>query len=107
MGKLRVEVVEAWPARQERVLLELDDGATVRSALAAAGRPAVRTAGIHGRRVALDTALADGDRVEIYRALKVDPREARRRRVMDAEKSGSDPDFFSCLPRSRRASPRP
>lgn len=81
MGKLRVEVIEAWPTRVARVVLELEAGATVRAALAAAGRPAVRSAGIHGRRVALDAALADGDRVEIYRALNADPKEARRRRV--------------------------
>lgn len=81
MGKLRVEIVEAWPAREERVRLELDDGATVRSALAAAGRQTVRAAGIYGRRVGLDATLADGDRVEIYRALSADPKETRRRRA--------------------------
>jgi putative ubiquitin-RnfH superfamily antitoxin RatB of RatAB toxin-antitoxin module len=81
MGKLRVELIEAWPARSERVVLELEEGATVRSALVAAGRPAARSAGIHGRRVALDVALADGDRVEIYRALSADPKESRRRRA--------------------------
>ncbi len=81
MGKLRVEVLEAWPARLERVRLELEEGATVRQALAAAGRDAARAVGVHGRRVSLDTRLADGDRVEIYRALSVDPKEARRKRA--------------------------
>ncbi|MEX0637666.1 MAG: RnfH family protein [Burkholderiales bacterium] len=81
MGRLRVEVIEAWPGRCERVLLELEEGATVRAALAAAGRAAACTVGIHGRRVALDARLADGDRVEIYRALSADPKEARRRRA--------------------------
>jgi hypothetical protein len=81
MGKLRVEVIEAWPGRIERVLLELEEGATVRSALAASGRAAAHGIGIHGRRVALDARLADGDRVEIYRALSADPKEARRRRA--------------------------
>jgi len=37
--------------------------------------------GIFGRRVELDAPLRDGDRVEIYRPLVADPREARRRRV--------------------------
>lgn len=81
MGKLRVEVVEAWPGRLERVRLELEEGATVRTALEAAGRGEARAVGMHGRRVALDTSLADGDRVEIYRALSVDPKEARRARA--------------------------
>jgi len=81
MGKLRVEVIEAWPGRIERVRLELEEGATVRAALAAAGRFAARTVGIHGRRADLEARLADGDRVEIYRALSADPKEARRRRA--------------------------
>jgi hypothetical protein len=81
MGRLRVEVIEAWPGRFERVLLELEEGATVRTALAAAGRAAAGKVGINGRRVALDARLADGDRVEIYRALSADPKEARRRRA--------------------------
>jgi hypothetical protein len=81
MGKLRVEVIEAWPGRSERVRLDLEEGATVRAALSAAGRSAPRGVGIHGRRVALDARLADGDRVEIYRPLGADPKEARRRRA--------------------------
>ena len=81
MGKLRVEVIEARPGRFERVLLELEEGATVRTALTAAGRSAARNVGIHGRRADLEARLADGDRVEIYRALSADPKEARRRRA--------------------------
>jgi hypothetical protein len=37
--------------------------------------------GIFGRLVALEHALATGDRVEIYRPLTADPKEARRRRA--------------------------
>lgn len=81
MGKLRVEVIAAWRGRFERMRLELEEGATVRTALAAAQRAATRGIGIYGRRVSLDTRLADGDRVEIYRALGADPKEARRRRA--------------------------
>jgi putative ubiquitin-RnfH superfamily antitoxin RatB of RatAB toxin-antitoxin module len=81
MPRLRVEVIRASPGRAEARVLELEEGATVRAALAAAGMAAPHGAGIHGRRVPLDTALADGDRVEIYRPLLVDPKAARRRRV--------------------------
>jgi putative ubiquitin-RnfH superfamily antitoxin RatB of RatAB toxin-antitoxin module len=81
MARLRVEVIEAWPARRERVQLELEEGATVAAALAAAGRRSARDVGIHGRRVALGARLADGDRVEIYRPLSADPKEARRKRA--------------------------
>lgn len=36
--------------------------------------------GIHGRLVALDAVLGDGDRIELYRPLLIDPMEARRAR---------------------------
>lgn len=38
--------------------------------------------GIFGHVVSLSTCLKDGDRVEIYRPLKVDPKELRRRRAI-------------------------
>jgi len=81
MARLHIEVVRAWPERLEQCALELDEGATVRGALAAAGMTAPLGAGIHGRRVPLDTRLTDGDRVEIYRPLRADPKEARRQRA--------------------------
>ena len=37
----------------------------------------------------LDAVLADYDRVEIYRPLKVDPKTARQRRVEKTRKAGS------------------
>jgi len=37
--------------------------------------------GIFGRPVTPDTVLGDSDRVEIYRPLAIDPKEARRRRA--------------------------
>ncbi len=37
--------------------------------------------GIFSRRVAPDETLHDGDRVEIYRPLTLDPKDARRRRA--------------------------
>lgn len=37
--------------------------------------------GIFGRKVAPDQLLHDGDRIEIYRPLALDPMEARRRRA--------------------------
>jgi len=81
MPRLRVEVVRAWPGRLERRELALEEGATVRAALAAAGMAAPHGAGIFGRRVSLDAPLAEGDRVEVYRPLSADPKEARRRRA--------------------------
>ncbi|WP_264435336.1 RnfH family protein [Coxiella endosymbiont of Dermacentor marginatus] len=33
--------------------------------------------GIYGRRVTLSTSVQDGDRIEIYRSLLIDPKQAR------------------------------
>ena len=42
--------------------------------------PDVRV-GIYGRLVQLDSLVKAGDRIEVYRPLILDPKEARRRRV--------------------------
>ena len=77
---LRVEVVHARPDGVEVVEIRLPEGATVRDALAASGLKGVQV-GIFGKRVKMDARLADGDRVEIYRPLAMDPKETRRRRA--------------------------
>jgi putative ubiquitin-RnfH superfamily antitoxin RatB of RatAB toxin-antitoxin module len=82
MPRLRIELVRALPGRHELVVLELEEGATVAVALRAAGLVPGAGVGVHGRRVALDARLADGDRVELYRPLRQDPKVARRRRAL-------------------------
>lgn len=77
---LRIEVVCALPEGAEIVEVRLPEGATVREALAASGLKGDQV-GIFGKRVTLDARVADGDRVEIYRPLKLDPKEARRNRA--------------------------
>jgi putative ubiquitin-RnfH superfamily antitoxin RatB of RatAB toxin-antitoxin module len=77
---LRVEVVHARSDGAEVVEIRLPDGSTVRDALAASGRKGVQV-GIFGKRATMDTRHADGDRVEIYRPLAMDPKETRRRRA--------------------------
>jgi putative ubiquitin-RnfH superfamily antitoxin RatB of RatAB toxin-antitoxin module len=37
--------------------------------------------GIHGRKVKRDQVLREGDRVEVYRPLRIDPMQARRLRA--------------------------
>ena len=86
---LRVSVVYAEPGRQIVRELDVAAGATVAEAIrlsaiaAAAGLAAsdLTRLGIFGKTVAADTVLRDGDRVEILRPLKIDPKEARRRRA--------------------------
>jgi uncharacterized protein len=88
-GPLNVEVV--FSPREREVLsiaLCLPAGATVRQALAQSGfvdpaladDPSALRVGVWGQRRALDAPLRDRDRVEVYRALQVEPMEARRRR---------------------------
>jgi putative ubiquitin-RnfH superfamily antitoxin RatB of RatAB toxin-antitoxin module len=78
---MKVEVVCARPEGADTVSLELPARATVREAVAASGLPHANLFGVFGKRVGPDHRLAEGDRVEIYRALALDPREARRRRA--------------------------
>jgi len=85
MSSIRVEVVRAHRDRVERVTLQLPDGALVRDALRAAGIEGDAAVGVFGKRVPPDTPLADGDRVEIYRPLALDPKERRRQRARKRE----------------------
>lgn len=86
---VRVQVCYALRDGVWQRSLELAPGATVDQALAASGFARqfpdldawALGVGIYGRRAAPGTALADGDRVEVYRALSFDPKESRRRRV--------------------------
>ena len=82
---MKVEVLMAWPRRFESMSLELPVGATLADALAAAGwsdAEGISGYAIFGVNAALDTALRDGDRVELLRPLLMDPKEARRRRAL-------------------------
>ena len=75
--------------RQTLLALEVGDGSTVADVLRAAGerKPFADLAvdampvGIFGRPVDRDTVVKPGDRVELYRPLAMDPKEARRRRA--------------------------
>ena len=80
MSSIRVEVVAAWPGRAEISKLALPAGSRVSDALRAAGIRA-NAVGVFGKRVELSALLADGDRVEIYRPLGIDPKERRRQRA--------------------------
>jgi uncharacterized protein len=86
---LRVEVVSsAGPRSTWRWHGMLPAGASIDDALQASGLlqahreldPARCAVGVWGRKHALTDALRDRDRVEVYRPLKVDPKEARRLR---------------------------
>jgi uncharacterized protein len=90
MASLRIEVVYALPAGEDAVALRLPPGATAADAVRASGmlerHPGIdlkrQKIGIYGRVVAAGTLLSDGDRVEVYRPLILEPKEARRRRAL-------------------------
>ena len=91
---IEVEVVYALPDRQLRYAVRRPAPLTVRAAIEACGvlrdAPEIDLAtgkvGVFGKAVGLDAVLASGDRVEIYRPLVADPKEARRRRVSEARR---------------------
>ena len=65
-GATAIEAVEAATARESHLPADLGDGPKL---------------GIFSRRIEPSQVLEDGDRVEVYRPLGVDPKEARRRRA--------------------------
>ncbi len=85
---INVEVVYCpAPGVNDLFKVEMPDGATLRSAIEASGVLARRglvldalSTGVWGRKQPLDTLLRERDRVEIYRPLQCDPKEARRLR---------------------------
>jgi putative ubiquitin-RnfH superfamily antitoxin RatB of RatAB toxin-antitoxin module len=82
-----IEVAYALPGRQRIVRLRLEPPMSAEEAVRASGlleefpelAGQALALGIYGRRVDGQKVLRAGDRVEIYRPLKVDPRDARRR----------------------------
>jgi putative ubiquitin-RnfH superfamily antitoxin RatB of RatAB toxin-antitoxin module len=96
-SNISVGVVFAEPESQSLIELELSPGATVADAIAASGladeypRHALNAlpVGIWGRLTQMGQVLQNGDRVEIYRQLLIDPMESRRLKA-----SEPDPDPY-------------
>lgn len=86
---MRIEVVYATPSRQELVELSVDSPLSVADAIQRSGIEnqfpdedlATADVGIWGRVVSRETMAGDGDRIELYRPLAREPREARRLRA--------------------------
>jgi putative ubiquitin-RnfH superfamily antitoxin RatB of RatAB toxin-antitoxin module len=92
---IQVTVVFALPEGATQIPLRLPAGATVADALERSGlaahHPEVDLAGapvgIFGKLTDRKAILADGDRVEVYRALVADPKERRLRRATGRPKT--------------------
>ena len=99
-GRLAIEVVFALPARQELISLTVDPGTTVAMAIRQSAIDelfpeedlANYQAGIWGKPVGRDHPLKDGDRLELYRPLSMDPREARRKLAAAGRSMGQPAD---------------
>jgi putative ubiquitin-RnfH superfamily antitoxin RatB of RatAB toxin-antitoxin module len=93
---LSIEIAYALPAEQQLVACDVPMGTTARQALAICGIQASFPAldiehcplGVFGREVADDYQLQAGDRLEIYRPLINDPREARRTLAAEGKSMG-------------------
>jgi putative ubiquitin-RnfH superfamily antitoxin RatB of RatAB toxin-antitoxin module len=94
---LNIEVIYAKAGDAQIVAMRVKTDVTVRQAIEQSNilqrYPEIdlklNKVGIFSKITELDTRLADGDRIEIYRPLIVDPMEARRRR---AEKHKTEVD---------------
>ena len=90
--RIRVEVSYAEPERQWLLRVELVEGATVADAITSSGierdagiDASAMTIGIWSKPMPWSTVLRHGDRIELYRPLKADPKESRRRRAARAK----------------------
>ncbi len=97
ISSLRISVAHSTgPEETEIVELSLAPGATLVDAIKASGLlerhswslDCLPACGVWSKLRPLDHELQDGDRVELYRPLRVDPKEARRQRY---RKSGKAP----------------
>ena len=86
---IRIEVAYALPHEQAVLPLKLSPGATAGQAIEQSGilerfpdiDLRIAASGFSARACQLDTVLRDRDRVEIYRPLLADPKEARKKRA--------------------------
>jgi len=96
-SSLTVTVCYALPDVQTLIPCRLPVGSTAIQAIRASAilerypelGPQACKIGIFGKIQSLDTVLSQGDRIELYRPLTVDPKVARQRRVEKIRAAGS------------------
>ncbi len=92
---MKIEVAYAMPEKQYLFVEEVADGATVEQVLQQSQLLKelpdlqIEKVGVFSQLVSLDTVLRDGDRIEVYRPLKADPRDRRRKKVEQERKQTS------------------
>lgn len=91
---LNIEVAYAEPGKQSLLAFQVACGTTARQAVLQSALPtefphvdfAAAPIGIFGKKVKDSAQLREGDRVEVYRALLIDPKENRRRKAAAKQK---------------------
>ncbi|MCF6299197.1 MAG: RnfH family protein [Thiomicrorhabdus sp.] len=90
---MQIEVAYGLPDEQFLYTEQVSEGCTVIAALKASTLlidfPGLNLdkVGVFGKLVTHDTVLRVGDRIEVYRPLKADPRDRRRKQVEQARKA--------------------
>jgi putative ubiquitin-RnfH superfamily antitoxin RatB of RatAB toxin-antitoxin module len=87
---IRIEIIYATPFEQFLIVLDLIPNTSVEKAINCSGilkrYPEIHLQknkiGIFGSFCHLQDLLSDGDRIEIYRFLMIDPKEARKQRAL-------------------------
>ena len=93
---ISVEIVFALPTKATTLTVEVAQGTTAEQAVLQSGiiekcpeiDPTALTLGVWNRTVKEHYELKDGDRIEIYRPLIADPKDARRKRAEKAKEEG-------------------
>ena len=85
INMIEITVAYAVPEKQVEIQLKIEESCTLVIAIKRSGilqqfseiNLGQAIVGIHNKRATLDARLQDGDRIEIYRPLVIDPRQAR------------------------------
>jgi putative ubiquitin-RnfH superfamily antitoxin RatB of RatAB toxin-antitoxin module len=95
MATIKIEVAYALPDKQKIFTFTVPEGTTIENTIYQSGVltefPEIdlgnQKVGIFSKRCALTDIVKAGDRIEIYRPLKLDPKEKRRLRVQPKNKA--------------------
>jgi putative ubiquitin-RnfH superfamily antitoxin RatB of RatAB toxin-antitoxin module len=86
----KIEIIYALPSEQVLIECEISEFSTVREVITASNilikypeiDLAINSVGIFSQPANVDDEVHAGDRIEIYRPLTIDPKEARRIRAL-------------------------
>jgi putative ubiquitin-RnfH superfamily antitoxin RatB of RatAB toxin-antitoxin module len=93
VSKIFIEIAYAMPEKQRIIELQVAPDCTIESAIQQSGLLALfpeidltkQQVGVFSQQRNLSDKVKEGDRIEIYRPLAVDPKQARRARAQQAQ----------------------